>query len=350
MTCYARMTTVTVAKMILQKPSQSGPSDDPVLFPVSLFAISRLCWLLTCLNKYSKTNLLIHLVSPKQGKVRTAHHEYLLDCFREARDFEGVKIMDTQRNTSHTQLAALMMSPLEKCRDIVDRASTYRDRALQKRKLGRLDEAQCDYKDGLHCLLWYISTGDSLGLSDHSENEERIGDLFIELGFSLAFLSIHLGHLDDVLSLIEWTLGKTPEGQKEVSHTEAWYHYGLRELATGAGNGAAYCFLQTLRRQPGHLGADEAVDKMEAQLRDCTGLTERIILHNIQHVLQDFRHQTHGSAVMSTDRYGAFFQQWYAGRKEINSIGYRHSTLGSVSLEKGNETLDKEFGLLPRLA
>ena len=109
--------------------------------------------------------------------------------------------MDTQRDTSHTQLAALMMSPLEKCRDIVD-ASTYRDRALQKRKLGRLDEAQCDYKDGQHCLWWYISTGRSLGLSDHSENEEKIGNLFIELGFSLAFLSIHLGHLDDAIELI----------------------------------------------------------------------------------------------------------------------------------------------------
>ena len=94
-------------------------------------------------------------------------------------------------------------------------------------------------------------------------------------------------------------------------------------MATGADNRAAYCFLQTLWERPGHQGADDAVDEIESRLRCRTGSTERIILHNIEHVLQPFRHQEHGSAVMDQAAYRALVEQWLSCEMEVDSVGYR---------------------------
>ncbi|CAF9929259.1 MAG: hypothetical protein ALECFALPRED_004283 [Alectoria fallacina] len=264
--------------------------------------------------------------------------EYLLDCFQEARGFESVKIVDTHGNTLHVELATLMMSPFTKLCEIVDRVSIYYDRALQKQNSGRLSEARCDYQDGHEFIYWLARSYDWLDFSDDSMHDEYLDELFFRLstdiGFSCAFLFIKLGDLNRALPYIDGTLElqmKEEEEQVE-SRTETWFLYGLRDVMIGAGNGAAYCFLQTLWTQPGLLGADDAVDELKTRLRSCAGLTERIILHNIQHVLQPFRHQTPDNAVMSKDEYGILLQQCYARKKKLDSFCHRHHNDGSVCL------------------
>lgn len=146
---------------------------------------------------------------------------------------------------------------------------------------------------------------------------ETLSELWTEIGFSCAFLCIKLGDLDYALRLIDWTLDMQHDGEDETAQSQAWFLYGLRDLAICAGNEAIYSFLQTLWEQPDHTGADEAVDEMEFRRRSSTELTERIILHNVQPVLQPFRHRTHDSAVMSEDGHELLLQQWYAGEKEM---------------------------------
>ena len=336
MASYARTTAVPAARMVLRESLQLGASDDQALLLVSLFAIPRLCRLLTTLSKVSKLSLIVNLDSPQNRKSEKTCHEYLLDCLHEARGFECIKIVDTEGNTSHVELATLMMSPFAKFCEVVDRVSTYYNRGLQKQNLGRLSEARCEYQECYEFLTWCSSLSHYPDLSDDSIRDVHMQKLFFQLltdiGFSCALLCIKLGELNRALTVIDGTLELHPEDEEEMSQTEAWFLYGLTDVTIGAVNGAAYCFLQTLWKQPGHLGADDAVDELEARLRSCTGPTERIILHNIQHVLQPFRHQTPGSAVMSRDEYGILVQQWHAGKKEFNSFCHRHDKGGSVSV------------------
>ena len=150
-----------------------------------------------------------------------------------------------------------------------------------------------------------------------------------------AFLCIKLGNLDWALKLITHALDMYHRNEDESVQTQAWFLYGLRDLAIGAGNGAIYCFLQTLWKQPGHTGADEAVDELESRLRSCTDTRakDRIVLHNVEQVLQPFRYQTRGSAVMSQDGYELVLQQWEADWKKSNSIGFLHWRGDSISLD-----------------
>ena len=66
-------------------------------------------------------------------------------------------------------------------------------------------------------------------------------------------------------------------------------------------------------------GNDLDTPTMEVRLRSCTGSSECSILHNIQHVLQPFRHQPHDGAVVSEARYKALIEQWHAGKEMDDS-------------------------------
>lgn len=334
MVSYARTVAVATATITLQRCLH--PGEYRISLQVSLFTIPRLCRILTSCSKIRREiDIRVHLNKSNVGKVKEAWAESLLDCFSEARGFGYAAISDAQ-GTSHVELALLMMSPFDDFQEIADRAATYHDRALEEQELGRLSKARCDYHDGHDFIFWYIFASRCLG-NPHEKDKSKF-KLFIQLwadiNFSCAFLCIKLGDLDWAFRLLSWTLDGQPQGEQDLAQTEAWFLHGLRDQALGAGNGAAYCFLQTLRNQPGHRGADEAVDKLELELQSCTGLTERIILQNIEHVLQPFRHQAHDSAVMSKDDYDLLVQQWYAGKREVGSTGYSHITRGSVSLTR----------------
>ena len=347
MASYRRAAPVAVATMSLQRLPPYGRRFDEISLLVSLFAMPRLCRILTDYEKISEIEIHVRFYAQDAGRVKGTWRESLLDCFKEARGFGRAIIVDAQGNTYHRELVALMMSPFKHFRDVVDRASTYHDRALQKQNLGRLFESRCDYQDGRDFISWFLGSKCCPNSNLNHEMIAALSKLYTAIGFSCALLCIKLGDVDWALGLIEWTLGMQDEDEEGFSsaQTQGWFLYGMRDLAFGAGNGAIYCFLQTLWKQPGHPGADEAVDEMKLRLRSCPDLNERIILHNIEHVLKPFRHQARGSAVMSNEGYELLIQQWYAGRKEINSIGYLHCSDGSVSLDE--ETREMYFFRLP---
>ena len=335
---YARTVSVAAATVTLQRLPQFAPGSDRVPLLVSSFAMPHLCRILTAYAKVNELEIHLSLNFLNTGKAKGDWYESWLDCFKEARGLGSATISDANGNTSHAELATLMMSSFEKSQEIIDRASMYQNRALQKQRLGLFSGARWNYHECRMFIKWFFSSG--LELIENVRNDkktyESLGRKMTETGFSCAFLSIKLGDLSWAAIDIDWTMTIKRYQGKEADETEAWFLYGLRDVAIGAGNGAAYCFLQTLWKQPGHPGADEAVDEMEARLQPCTGLAERIILHNIQHVLKPFRHQTQGSTVMSTDGYKLLFQKWYIGRKETDSVGYRHCSRGSVILGKRN--------------
>ena len=337
---YAHATTVAVATMTLQKYPQLGLGIDRTPLLISLFAIPRLCRILTAYREIHNIYVAVYLNAANAGKAREAWQEKILDWFQEARGIGSANIFDAQGNRSHVKLTTLMMSPITSFQEILDRASIYQDSGLQKKKLCQISEACYDYQDGHDFILWFnSSTRLWVSLLNSSNDRTKGNSIFRVLyviSVSCAFLCIALGELDRALSVVHWITGERRGNPKYVVGTEVWFHRGLRDLAIGAWNGAAYCFLQTLWRDPGHPRADKAIDEMELRLQSGTGLTERIILHNIQHVLQVFRHQTRGSGVKSKVGYGVLFEQWHVGRKEHKSIGYRHSICSSESVGLDN--------------
>lgn len=337
MSSYGRAVPVAVANMNLQRLPHNGCGIDGRPLLVSLFAMPRLCRILTDYKSIGEVEICVRLTVLEAGNVKRAWHESLLNCFEEARGFGNVRIFDAQGDNSHVELETLMKSPFKSLWDLVDRASTYYDRALRKQNLGRLFEALCDYKDGHDFITWFLSSKScpTKRLEDEENNKKARLECSTKIGFSCAFLCIKFGDLGLALKLITWTMDKYFQNEDALVETQAWFLYGLRDLAVDAGNGAIYCFLQTLWKQPGHTGADEAIDEMETRLRSYsdTNWKNSTILHNIENVLQPFRHQAPGSAVMSKDGYELLLQQWKAGKRNYGSVGFLHWNGGSVSLD-----------------
>lgn len=338
---FPRIAAVATARMVLRDSLHRDPGDDQLLLLIPSYSVPRLCHHLSLYNiKVSKIELHVHLTSHKLGKVKTACHEYMLDWFEEARGFERVTIADTHGSPSHVELATLMSS-FPSPSECVNRASKMRDCALRNRELGWLSEARDEYLEGFYSILHFCEVHHLLhgNYDPIQEKSSTLLPMLRNFAFSFAFLSIKLGIRHFALFWIDFILKSwLIRTSNEMEKAEAWFLYGIRDLEVGADNGAAYCFLQALKIVPGHPDTEAAVDEMEARLKCCTGLTESTILHNIQHVLQPLRHQTHGSAVMSKGEFEVLLQQWDVGQKDTNSIGYRFSSAGSTSLDKSNRS------------
>ena len=337
MTSYARNAAIALATIHLRRLPQFGPAINRVPLLVPLFAMPRLCRILTAYHRIREIDITVRLNPLKAGKVKGAWVESLLDYFQEAHGLGRVTIFDAHGNQSHVKLATLMISPFKDYQEIFDRAFTYRDRASQKKDLGQMFEARCDSQDGRDFILWFFGSDYEKALANGSADDDfmewKISQLLTTISFACACLCISLGDMDWGLSLIYCTLDREPT---DANQAMAWSLYGLRDVMIGAYNGAVYCFLQVLRIQPGDKGADNFFDAMELRLQSSTELitAERIILHNIQNVSQPFRHQEFGSPVMREDKYQALIKRWCIGMRHNDSVGFRHSTYGAERLPR----------------
>ena len=325
----ALITAEAVATMTLQPLPPVNPTFNHLHLHlvVCLYAIPRLCRLLETHLNINEIDITIHLNARNIGKVKKAGQERMMKWLEETRGFGRASVSGGCGNQSLDKLGALMMSPSPSLQEYLDRASAYQKRALQKEKSGRLSEARYDYQDCYNLGLWSTESVDS---DDESLDDDDISvsrsilDLMNTISVSYAFLLIKLRDLNRALYHIKWTLRSRLKNERENRYNvETAFVCGLRDLAHGADNEAAYCFLQILREQPGHQGADDAVDEIESRLRYRTGWTELVILHNIRHVLQPFRHQERGSAVMGKAAYEALVKEWLSCVEEVDSIGYR---------------------------
>ena len=326
----ALITAEAVATMTLQALPPVNPTSNNLhlYLVVCLYAIPRLCRLLETHLNIKETDIAVHLNARNVGKVKEAGQERMMKWLEETRGFGRARVSGGCGNQSLDKLGALMMSPSPSLQEYLDRASAYRDRAVQKEKSGRLSEARYDYQDSYNLSLWStesVDSDDESSLDDSDISVYRsILDLTNAVSVSYAFLLIKLRDLDRALYHIKWTLrSRLKNVWRDRYNVETAFVCGLRDLAHGADNGAAYCFLQILLEQPGHQGADDAVDEIESRLRYRTGWTELVILHNIRHVVQPFRRQKRGSAVMDKAAYEALVKQWLPCVEEVDSIGSR---------------------------
>ena len=320
----ALITPEAVATMTLQTLSQVDPPINQIPLVLCLFAILRLCRSLACHTKTDEIDIAVYLNGRNAGTVQAAWQERILNCLEVTRGFGRARVFSGQGHQSLVNLGALMISPAPRIQEYFDRASTYQKRALRKEKSGRLLEARYDYQDCYDLISWCIYHANFEPLRNPDRSFLRpIFYLMEAVHESYTFLLIKLRDLKRALRLIKRSLILQLNGAKFLRNVELAFVCGLRDMAIGADNGAAYCFLQVLWEQPGHNGADNAVDEIESRLKYCTGSTERIVLYNIEHVLKPFRHQEHGSAVMDKAAHGALVEGWLSCVEEVDSIGYR---------------------------
>ena len=324
----ARITPETVATMTLQTLSQVDPTINPIRLVLCLFAIPRLCRILASNKKMDEIDVAVYLNASNAGRMKEARQERLMNWLEETRGFGRARIFNGQGNQSLVGLGALMMSPVPSLQEYFDRASTYQKRALQKEQLGRLSEARYDYQDCFNLSLWSTkSISLNINIDPLDDSDVSVSWLIFHLinavNVSYAFLLIKLRDFKRALYHIELALALPLKPRKGLFGVDTAFVHGLRDMATAADNRAAYCFLQILWERPGHHGADDAVDEIESRLRYRTGSTARIILHNIEHVLQPFRHQKHGSAAMDQAAYRALVEQWLSCEMEVDSVSHR---------------------------
>ena len=323
----ARIRAEAVATMTLQTLAQVDPMFDQTPLVVCLFAIPRLFRVIGCYLKIREMDIAVSLNARNAGKAKVAWHERMVNWLEDYRGFGRARVSSGRENESLVNLGALMMSPSLTPQEYFDRASAYQHRAIQKEKSGQLSEAHYGYHDSYNLGLWFMeSVHHDVESLDDSEKAvgQSIFDLVDAVSISYAFLLIKLRDLTRALYDINWTLKYRLSHEKSNRfNVETAFVCGLRDLAIGADNGAAYCFLHILWEQPGHHGADDAVDEIESRLKCRTGWTELIILYNIHHVLQPFRHKKHGSAVMDKAAFGNLVRPWLSCVDEVDSIGYR---------------------------
>ena len=321
----ARIRAEAVATMTLQTLPQVDPTIDQIPLVVCLYAIPWLCRIFASYLKVGEIDIAVYLNARNVGKVKEAWQERIVNWLKEYRGFGRARVFSGQENQSLVELGALIMSPSLTLQECFDQASAYRNRALQKQKSGQLSEARYDYQDSYNLSLWFTESvylDVNLDESDISLSWS-IFDLMNVVSVSYAVLLIKLRDLNRALHHIDWTLKSRLKYGTDPSGIETTFVLGLRDLAIGADCGAAYCFLRVLREQPGHHGADNAVDEIESRMTYGTGPKGRTILYNIEHVLQPFRHQKLGSAVMDKAAYGALVQKWIRCTDEVRSIGHR---------------------------
>ena len=325
----ARIRAEAVATMTLQTLPHVDPAIDQIPLVVCLVAIPRLCKLFPSYIRNKKIDIAVYLNARNVGKVRKAWQERMVNWLGEYRGFGRAGVFSGQGNQPLVRLGALMMSPSITLQECFDQASAYQIRAHQKENSGQFSEARYDYQDSHNFIFWF-SNSTYLDVKTLDESDISVGrsisDLMDAVSVSYAFLLIKLRDLTRALYHINQTLRsrlRAHRYSKDRFNIETAFVCGLRDLAIGADNGAAHCFLQILWLQPGHQGADNAVDEIESRLKNRTGRTELIILYNIEHVLQPFRHQKHGSAVMDQAAYGVLVERWLSFVEKVDSIGYR---------------------------
>lgn len=99
-------------------------------------------------------------------------------------------------------------------------------------------------------------------------------------------------------------------GSRTDNWAELFYTLGLIDEARGAENAAARSFLNALESTPGHEATNKAIDQLRERVRDKTGIEHVIVRHNIDNVLEPFRHRTPGQAPLGKEEARSIVEQF----------------------------------------
>ncbi|CAD6593175.1 MAG: hypothetical protein ASARMPREDX12_006920 [Alectoria sarmentosa] len=178
------------------------------------------------------------------------------------RDLRGVGMTTVSgiETTTANELATLMMTPMKRMDELFERVDAHKMRGDRQLALGHFVNAERIYYSGVMYLRW-AKTKDWGELQDHSL--QRLEELMCrksELDIDRAICYIN----DDDLNI---PLDVHGLDCPDPTRAQAHYQNGLSLLRLGKVSRTLEEFLQALKAQPGHKGADEYLDVIEAKLQ-----------------------------------------------------------------------------------
>ncbi|MCJ1461039.1 hypothetical protein MMC28_011421 [Mycoblastus sanguinarius] len=140
-------------KMSAHRISTREEERKEVLLLVPIFALPRLRRLLTRCGGTPDAEIVLHLEAPGNSG-RRDRQGALLDCFREARDFDHAVFRGINPAAVSSEIATFMMKPFERVHvdEIIDRVSTYQHRAHQQHAYSQIEAARGIYHLGTDCI------------------------------------------------------------------------------------------------------------------------------------------------------------------------------------------------------
>ena len=287
---------------------------------ISSFAMPQICRALTMLpmrtEEMPPLEMKLDLATAPKGVMWD--QKGLLDCFVETLGLEALKytkhvamLAECRGKDGLAQLRAIAL-PLKDPALVMERASNYLDRGRQKVRARQIREALTIFREGAdyNCWVFWNNPYDmsSSAMADSgigTQLEENWWD-FIEEEVSgcMQLGDITLGG-DTPLSLF-----RRSGGSRTDNWAELFYTLGLIDEARGAENAAARSFLNALESTPGHEATNKAIDQLRERVRDKTGIEHVIVRHNIDNVLEPFRHRTPGQAPLGKEEARSIVEQF----------------------------------------
>ena len=298
-------------------------------YMISSFAMPQICRALTMplMKTEEMPPLKLELDSATAPEGAMWDQKGLLDCFVETRGLEALKytksvamLAECRGKDGLAQLGAIAL-PLNDPAVVMERASTYLNRGRQKVRAKYINEALTIFREGDDYNIWVASN--PYGMSSSVMADSRIGTQFWRnwWDFIEERVSCYMQLRDMTLARnILLSLFGTKRGGSTDKWTEAYHMLGLINEALGAENAAAYSFLRALYATPGHEATNRAIDRLRERVRDTTDIEHVVVRHNIDNVLEPFRHRTAGQAPLGEAEARSIVEQFVGRVWELDPL------------------------------
>ena len=190
--------------------------------------------------------------------------ESLLLCLRAIRGVGNTTVTGIETSTA-SELATLMMTPITSIDEVLELADAYQRWGDRQLALGHIVDAARSYIGGVEYVNWAIVSCLWKGLLDNNfqslwELAYRRWGIYIDC----AVCNIKLGHLNHALHVFQKVMThQLPDIQRAKAH----YHSGLAFLQLGKDSSALTAFVEAIKAQPGHEGANKEIDSIERNAR-----------------------------------------------------------------------------------
>ena len=297
---------------------------------VSSFGLPQVCRALTDRSPYAYKMAVLELDMnlPREG-VRW-DQKGLLECFVETQGLASLKISSRLAKFAGDMGQRLIERCEAPCKsqqsfnERLERVSTYETRGLQMVLLRRLYQAHIIFQEGL-CYIEWLSRSPIIPTLCPLSSDQRfkLAKQRWDIGKASIHCCMELGDKNFARGVVR-SLFKNNERAYAlldlIAHAEGYYYLGLMHVADGADNHAAYSFLKALQCMPGYADADKAVDEMRERLNNSTDFQHAIVRHNIDNILQPFRHQAPGQDRLEIDEANVIIDGFIGSIRDLDGV------------------------------
>ena len=251
-------------------------------------------------------HLEVNLSFDVQAMQNPRTREVLLDCCRDIRGLAKATIVQLRPSATHAELLALMEQPIKHVREFSERADRYKERGELQTARGHLLDAADIHSAGWVFLQYFFCRGlvvrlDGVNPQVIAELKEKQVTFGIECADCRTKAGTHKEALYWLSMMLRSAAFPAPRAFTDQQYSSIKYRQALSLVAQRNDFRAAKYFREVLSLQPGHKGADDQLDAMDARLGTISGTKRRTLEAYLTDFVGPYRHREPGSARLSQD-------------------------------------------------